>query len=711
MVMKQLLLVLAACAESTDRLPGRVGSACVSVKTAPTQPTPPSVRLVVRDRVLDGDGHVVATIAGLEPGRAALPVGGDHYAVGSSIADALTATAHALPAIYDPREGDYAIGESFLIASPLNGELQRVDVTTGTVQWQVHASPGGLTIAGDQVIGTECTADGSREWVEGYALADGARRFITPTMPGCSSSWLVTPHYVAQQPWSGGHASVFDLAGHHRFGVDRHAIGLAEIDRDLVVVTDLAISRVTDTGEQVWRIPTGQVAYADTASVTTLSGGDLLVEVHDRIADSGMAFWRIHPDGRVAWQATAAALDVSHSKYSNVAYFTVRSDKLYAISQASGGDFFERIDLRNGARELRCEPIGTCSSPEAAIPFVVGASLVSPDGKVLRTLRRVDSHTVAEPLGNHRFAVGDFEIDAAHGTVYAAFAPAQVRVVDGDHDRNAVVGLGTDGRVAWTRPLDGVRSVRGPDLAFTDTTVVASVMGTLRAFDRATGAIRWSAVADAFSLHVVGDTVYYVTCNEPTHDHWLYGRSLADGSQKFRSALVEGWDPRLSVDPRHEIAVERRGSSIVFDHAGRELYRMPDQIASAHAIGDDLVVVSDKRVARFTDTGKPVWSLPAPAATFAGDAEFVDLPDGDLVIADYCAISDDGVEIQRVGPDGARRWKVMVPGLGVAHSEYLQRVYLERRGDTLYVVSQASGGAFMERVELSTGVHRSLLRL
>ncbi len=51
-----------------------------------------------------------------------------------------------------------------------------------------------------------------------------------------------------------------------------------------------------------------------------------------------------------------------------------------------------------------------------------------------------------------------------------------------------------------------------------------------------------------------------------------------------------------------------------------------------------------------------------------------------------------------------------MPGLGVEHSEYLQRVYLERRDDALYVVSQASGGNFMERVDLATGAHRSLLR-
>ncbi len=36
-----------------------------------------------------------------------------------------------------------------------------------------------------------------------------------------------------------------------------------------------------------------------------------------------------------------------------------------------------------------------------------------------------------------------------------------------------MVGLDVTGKVIWTQPLDGVRSVRPPDIAITDTTVVA----------------------------------------------------------------------------------------------------------------------------------------------------------------------------------------------------------------------------------------------
>ena len=95
---------------------------------------------------------------------------------------------------------------------------------------------------------------------------------------------------------------------------------------------------------------------------------------------------------------------------------------------------------------------------------------------------------------------------------------------------------------------------------------------------------------------------------------------------------------------------------------------------------------------------------------FETAAEFANIPGGDLVVATYCTISDDGVEVQRIGGDGNVRWRIQVPGLGVAHSEYEQLVYLELRGTSLYVVSQGSGGHFIERLDLATGAHHAVLR-
>jgi outer membrane protein assembly factor BamB len=249
----------------------------------------------------------------------------------------------------------------------------------------------------------------------------------------------------------------------------------------------------------------------------------------------------------------------------------------------------------------------------------------------------------------------------------------------------------------------------------TDSTVIAAVMGTLRAFDRSTGRTLWSAHADADNVVMAGDTVYYVTCNDPTHDHWLYARSLADGSVRFRATLVDACDSRLAIDARHEIAIdeghgEQSELSIAFDHAGHELYRLREQIAATHTQDDDLVIVSDKRIARLADTGRVVWSLPAPHDSFVTAAEFAELPDGDLVVATYCAISDNGIELQRIGEDGSVRWHVTVPGLGVQHSEYLQHVYLEIRKQSLFAVSQASGGNFIEQLDLATGAHHAVLR-
>ena len=349
---------------------------------------------------------------------------------------------------------------------------------------------------------------------------------------------------------------------------------------------------------------------------------------------------------------------------------------------------------------------------DAAIPFDVGNNLVAPDGHVLHPLEGVDRWAIAQPLGDHVFAVDGYQVDAQRDTTRRLFPPAELRRVDADHDRNEVVEYSLQGRAVWRSELDGVRSVRPPDLAVSPPVIVATVVGTLRAFERVTGKVRWSVAADADDLAIVGDTAYYVTCNEPTRDHWLYGRALADGAIRFRAALADGCDPQLLFDAHHVVAVESNhgGSTIVFDLAGHELYRLSEQVASVRAQGDDLLVVSDKRIARLTDAGKVVWSLPAPHDSFVTATEFAALPGGDLVVATYCAISDDGVELQRMGPDGSARWHVTVPGLGVGHSEYLQRVYLEVRGPALFAVSQASGGHFIEQLDLATGTHHAVMR-
>ncbi len=596
MIVKRLIVVLAACGGASDPVAPSAGSDCPPEPVAKAVPTPPppaagaGVRLLVRNHVVDGDGTIVASIAGLERYDAALPVGGDRFAIGAFIADAGAATLQRLPAIYDPGEGTYAVGDSFLIAAPLHGELERVEAATGKVRWQVHASPHQLTIAGDAVIASECAANGSRQWTAGYALADGSQLFLTPTQPGCDER-LVTNDYLVSRPWSARRSKVYALAASRNFIVDGEIAAIAQVDDDAVVVTDRDVMRITSAGVRVWRIAIGDIAFGNAGSITPLDGGDLLIELHETMADSGLAFWRLHPDGRVVWQTSVAGIGVAHSRYSNVAYSAIRGDKIYAVSQASGGDVFERIDLATGADERRCQPIGDCGTlaeRDARMPFVVGNNLVAPDGHVVHAIAGVDRSAVARPFGGPEYRVGDVVVDAAR------------------------------------------------------------------------------------------DVTFHVVTTDPSQ-----------------------------VDPFHIEHVA--GESIVRDRTKREVLRIREEVAGVHWVGRDLVIVSDKQIARLA-AGKPVWTLPPPSGTFASASELAELRDGDVVIATYCASSDDGIDLQRVGADGGVRWHVTVRGLGVAHSEYEQSVYLAVRGDAVFVVSQASGGNFVERVELATGAHRSVLR-
>lgn len=651
---------------------------------APIAPAPARspLRFMIRDQVVDGDGLVVARVPNLDARYWARPVGGDHYAFDHFLLDAANATAVPLPAIYNPMEGDYAIGDGFVIASPLHGELQRVDVASGAVRWKVHASGYGLAIVGDEVDVAECASDGRSEHTAGYALVDGARRFVSPARPGCHDLVAQAGHVFVRD--DAQHSVITDLAGHVWLDAKAAVQRLTRAGDDYILVTERGLAGVSATGAVRWRI--ASEPFMRDSWIEPLPDGDVIVARWMGGSNSGFELWRLRPsDGRVAWHTWVPAIpNIAHSKYANVSYLAVHGDKLFAVSQASGGDIFERLDLATGARELRCQPITACSSPaaiEAKLPFVVGNQLVAPDGHVVHAIAGVDATQVAHPRGGHTFEVGGYIVNAEDDTARRLHPIAELRARGTGDDHNDVVGFDFDGSVRWRQPLDGVRSVRPPDVAITYDRVFATVMGTLRAFDHV-GHVKWSANADAFDLTVVGDTVYYVTCNSPSHDHWLFGRSSDDGAIRFRAALADDCDPHLVVDDQHVVAVDSGSTplSIVFNHAGHELYRLHERIASIHAVDQDLVVISDHRIARIGDRGTVVWALPAPHDDFVTAAGFIDIPGGDLIVATYCAISDDGIELQRIGGDGQVRWHTHVPGLDVAHSEYEQLVYLELRG-------------------------------
>lgn len=353
-------------------------------------------------------------------------------------------------------------------------------------------------------------------------------------------------------------------------------------------------------------------------------------------------------------------------------------------------------------------------------PFAIGRTLVGEDGRVVKTFDALNDYAPAIPLGGDRYRMDGYRIDAAARTAELDEPPARKEYlpIGGADQHPAPIALAryADGRRFLDTSIAGPMSVRPPDVAWSGDRIAVADGSTVVGIDAATGKHVWSAKGTSPSrLHAAGDALFYIDCNAPTRDRWLYGYALADGAPRFRAELDFGCDPSLAIASGWVFVVDEYGhapTTRAFDVHGHLRFRLPEILAGAvedhglgaYPIGDDVIAVTDQRIARLGADGTPRWQLGKPDATSSAEVDFARLPGGDLVIADWDAISDEGVEVQRVDPETGRvAWHARLLGLGVAHSEYWQSAYLLVRGDDLFVVSQGASGAFFERLSLATG--------
>jgi outer membrane protein assembly factor BamB len=361
-------------------------------------------------------------------------------------------------------------------------------------------------------------------------------------------------------------------------------------------------------------------------------------------------------------------------------------------------------------RSHAAPPVHAAVAPAPARPpFVISNRSVAEDGRVVRTLPGVSDGAIAVPVGPHRFEVEGFSVDTAANTVTrlhppAAFEPDPAAGSD-DDDRYVLVRDEPDGKVRWSAKLHGFRSVRPPDLAVGGGRTIATIDLTIHAFDDATGRPLWSANVPGDNLHIAGDAVYSTSCNEPTHDHWLVANALADGAKRFQVPLAAKCDPAIVIQGDRIFAVESTPpeETRVFDLAGHLVTTLHEQVESAQPVSHGLVVVGDQHLMSLDPSGKIRWSRAAPPNGFVGGDDIVELPGGDLLLANYGAISDSGVDVQRLHADGTPVWHARAAPLYVSHSQYEHLAYIEPRGDALFVVSQGSYGAFLEKLSLATG--------
>lgn len=300
--------------------------------------------------------------------------------------------------------------------------------------------------------------------------------------------------------------------------------------------------------------------------------------------------------------------------------------------------------------------------------------------------------------GSGSFALGDRIVDGTSGATLGYEA--------GIHLEPAMaVRTDATGATRWSAPVSGVRSVRPPDAVVGSVAVVALV-SDLRAFDDATGKPLWTAAGPTDRLATDGALFFTTSCNSGK----LVGRSIVarratDGKEAWHSLIGEESDPdSIDVDARHVIVRDTsRKLTIVFDHTGKELYRIKESVQTTRLVSADLLVFTDKRVALYEDTGRVKWARAPLADTFVAGNDVIELG-GDLLIGNFGRISDSGLDVVRLdAASGAVRWETKVPGLGVAHSQYLHVAYLDVSSAKVYAVSQGAAGSFFERLDLATG--------
>jgi outer membrane protein assembly factor BamB len=340
------------------------------------------------------------------------------------------------------------------------------------------------------------------------------------------------------------------------------------------------------------------------------------------------------------------------------------------------------------------------ASPSATAPLVINDRLIDPASAA--TIGRVVGATqydTAVPLrdGGDRYAVGDRVVDSRSGATVA-------HKIDVRFDGSAVVRHEPSGAVRWTAPLAGVHSVRPPDAIAAGGVAVVAVDSRLQAFDDATGKPRWSARGPADRLATNGTFAFVTDCTSgKVPGRALVAIRLLDGTQAWRAPVADEMDPDAIEVLSRYIVVRDHKVTVVLDHGGRELYRLLEGVQSVHPVTGGLLVFSDKRVALLDDAGAATWTRPPMRDSSAAGNDVLDLG-GDLLIGNFNRFSDSGVELIRFnGATGALKWQTKIPGLNVAHSEYLHVAYLEVRSPKVLVVSQGSGGSFFESVDLATG--------
>jgi outer membrane protein assembly factor BamB len=271
-----------------------------------------------------------------------------------------------------------------------------------------------------------------------------------------------------------------------------------------------------------------------------------------------------------------------------------------------------------------------------------------------------------------------------------------------DSEKKTVTRQAADGP-RWSVQLPGDL---GTDLVSDAERVYFSHNKGVTALDKQTGTVVWHSKGPSYSLLLHGGLLLAVDTHGP-----FVARAAATGAISFRVRLPDGlWD-----EPIREVAglflVQTRvwrgkGNALLIDGKGQVLHRFACGVVDGKLIRNNRVFLNSYDVVGVAPNDKERWKVSLESDFWEKvqvGGGLIDLG-ADLLAFRYMKTRDSGVELIRLDSQtGKVRWRATCAPLWVGHSIYIHRAAVTVKGERLIVTSKASGGTFVETLDLRSG--------
>jgi outer membrane protein assembly factor BamB len=284
-----------------------------------------------------------------------------------------------------------------------------------------------------------------------------------------------------------------------------------------------------------------------------------------------------------------------------------------------------------------------------------------------------------------------------------------------DHN-SQVIRRDSDGRIVWSTHLDGyLGGVRPPHVLHDANRVFVTHKDGVTALDAQTGKVLWQSAGPNDRLCLSKDLLIATECSMAEclleKGRWVTARAVDTGAEVFRVPLpLQDFDPLAIEEVAGLFLVQTHedtgghGNGLLIDRKGQVRHRFDRQVITGRLRGEDRVFLTSRDVVCLTADDKPRWAVPFRDGEWIAGGDLVDVDGGDLLAFLYGHINDSGVQVVRLNPQtGQEVWETWCSPLGVPHSKYRHWATVRMDGEHLKVTSRASGGTFVELLDLQTG--------